>query len=81
MSSGVSSLRISPDQLSLVADDAAHPAGLAYWPEFVPNDTEQHLLGTIRGLPLQPFQSGAYEGKRRVARLSIAFHATAEHSA
>jgi alkylated DNA repair dioxygenase AlkB len=54
------------DQLSLFTDDADRPAGLSWWPEFVSADEERQLIAMIRTLPLQPFQFGAYEGKRRV---------------
>jgi alkylated DNA repair dioxygenase AlkB len=57
----------STDQLSLFADDAARPAGLSYWPDFIGTDEEERLIAQIKRLPLQTFQFGAYEGKRRVA--------------
>lgn len=60
------------DQLSLFAGPGDRPAGLAYWPEFIPADIEKHLIRMISSLPLRPFQFGAYEGKRRVA--SFGFH-------
>ncbi|MDQ8729390.1 alpha-ketoglutarate-dependent dioxygenase AlkB [Bradyrhizobium sp. LHD-71] len=62
----------TPTQLSLFADDADRPAGLEYWPDVISTEDERHLIGMIRTLPLQPFQFGAYEGKRRVA--SFGFH-------
>jgi alkylated DNA repair dioxygenase AlkB len=60
------------DQLSLFSDGAGRPAGLSYWPEFIPPDEEHELIQMIGTLPLQPFQFGAYEGKRRVA--SFGYH-------
>jgi len=57
----------SADQLSLFADGADRPVGLSYWPDFIGADEEQRLIAQIERLPLQPFQFGAYEGKRRVA--------------
>jgi alkylated DNA repair dioxygenase AlkB len=43
------------------------PEGLAYQQDFIPAATEQALIENIAALPLQPFQFGQYEGKRRVA--------------
>jgi alkylated DNA repair dioxygenase AlkB len=54
-------------QLSLFADRSAGPEGLRYQPNFVDTVTEAELIAHIEALPLQPFQFGAYEGKRRVA--------------
>jgi alkylated DNA repair dioxygenase AlkB len=54
-------------QLALFADPNAGPEGLRYQPEFVDEATEAELIGHIKELPLQPFQFGAHEGKRRVA--------------
>jgi alkylated DNA repair dioxygenase AlkB len=60
------------DQFSLFAHHADRPAGLGYWPEFITAEDELYLIDKIRSLPLQPFQFGAYEGKRKVA--SFGFH-------
>jgi alkylated DNA repair dioxygenase AlkB len=59
------------DQLSFFAD-ADRPAGLEYWPEFITPDDERVLIDMIQNLPLQPFQFGPYEGKRKV--VSFGFH-------
>jgi alkylated DNA repair dioxygenase AlkB len=59
-------------QLSLFADRADRPAGLEYWPDFISADEERKLIDAIRTLPLQPFQFGAYEGKRQV--VSFGYH-------
>ena len=59
-------------QLALFPDQDAGPAGLRYQPEFVPQTAESELIARISELPLQPFQFGAFEGKRRVA--SFGFH-------
>jgi alkylated DNA repair dioxygenase AlkB len=40
---------------------------LRYAAEFVSPATERELIDRIAGLPLEPFQFGQYEGKRRVA--------------
>jgi alkylated DNA repair dioxygenase AlkB len=54
-------------QLGLFADPSAGPEGLHYEPEFVSRATEAELISNLEKLPLQPFQFGAFEGKRRVA--------------
>jgi alkylated DNA repair dioxygenase AlkB len=54
-------------QLALFPDPGAGPAGLRYEPGFVSEATETELISRIAELPLQPFQFGAFEGKRRVA--------------
>jgi len=43
------------------------PEGLRYVPDFISSEVEQDLIAAIRTLPLQPFQFGQFEGKRRVA--------------
>ncbi len=53
-------------QLALFSPDAG-PQGLRYQPSFISADDERGLIAHIRGLPLAPFQFGAFEGKRRVA--------------
>ena len=69
-------------QLALFPDQSAGPAGLRYQPEFVSKATESELIARISQLPLQPFQFGAFEGKRRVAsfgfRYDYALHRLAE---
>jgi alkylated DNA repair dioxygenase AlkB len=54
-------------QLALFPEPAAGPAGLRYQPGFVAEAAETELISRIAELPLQPFQFGAFEGKRRVA--------------
>jgi alkylated DNA repair dioxygenase AlkB len=54
-------------QLALFPDPGAGPPGLRYQPGFVSEATETELISRIAELPLQPFQFGAFEGKRRVA--------------
>jgi hypothetical protein len=54
-------------QFSLFPPEAIGPPGLRYYPEIITPSMEFHLVERIRGLPLQPFQFGAFEGKRRVA--------------
>jgi alkylated DNA repair dioxygenase AlkB len=60
-------------QLSLFATSGAGPEGLRYQPGFVDASTEAELIARIETLPLQPFQFGAYEGKRRVASFGFRY--------
>src|SRR4051812_15511830 len=52
---------------------AESPEGLRYEPEFISPEVEKHLISHIRQLPLQPFQFGQYEGKRRVASFGFRY--------
>jgi alkylated DNA repair dioxygenase AlkB len=54
------------NQLSLFAIAPVLPDGLRYGAEFVARSDEANLITSIRELPLEPFQFGAFEGKRRV---------------
>lgn len=56
-----------PDQFALFVDAPALPEGLRYAADFIPEVVERDLIGHVSALPLQPFQFGQYEGKRRVA--------------
>lgn len=60
-------------QLAFFADQDAGPEGLRYEPEFVSKTTEAELVAHLEALPLQPFQFGAYEGKRRVASFGFRY--------
>jgi alkylated DNA repair dioxygenase AlkB len=60
-------------QLALFPDQGAGPAGLRYQPEFVSEAAERELVSRVSKLPLQPFQFGAYEGKRRVASFGFRY--------
>jgi alkylated DNA repair dioxygenase AlkB len=55
------------DQFALFADAPALPDGLRYAAEFIPEAVERDLIDHVVALPLQPFQFGQYEGKRRIA--------------
>jgi alkylated DNA repair dioxygenase AlkB len=55
------------EQFALFSNPSLEPEGLRYAAEFVSPETERELIGRISRLPLQPFQFGQYEGKRRVA--------------
>jgi alkylated DNA repair dioxygenase AlkB len=60
------------EQLAFFAPISSEPEGLRYQTEFVSPDTEPDLIARVAALPLQPFQFGEFEGKRRVA--SFGFH-------
>jgi alkylated DNA repair dioxygenase AlkB len=64
-------------QFALFPPDASAPAalpeGLHYVAEFISPDIENDLIGRILVLPLQPYQFGAYEGKRRVASFGLRY--------
>ena len=60
-------------QLALFPDQSAGPAGLRYQPEFVSEPVESELIARLSELPLQPFQFGAFEGKRRVASFGFRY--------
>ena len=65
-----------PEQLSLFADRSSEPEGLRYAEEFVSPTAEKTLIGHIAALPLQPFQFGQCEGKRRVASFGFRYDYT-----
>ena len=65
-----------PEQFSLFADRLSGPEGLRYTEEFVSPAAEKTLIGHIAALPLQPFQFGQYEGKRRVASFGFRYDYT-----
>jgi alkylated DNA repair dioxygenase AlkB len=54
------------DQLTLFPDPPILPDGLLYARDFIPAALAQELIERVAALPLQPFQFGQYEGKRRV---------------
>jgi alkylated DNA repair dioxygenase AlkB len=65
-----------PEQFSFFADRLSGPEGLRYAEEFVSPAAEKTLIGHIAALPLQPFQFGRYEGKRRVASFGFRYDYT-----
>ena len=64
------------EQFPLFESSAPQPEGLRYAADFVSLETEQRLISAIRNLPLQPFQFGQYEGKRRVASFGFRYDYT-----
>jgi alkylated DNA repair dioxygenase AlkB len=65
-----------PEQFSLFADKSLGPEGQQYADEFVSPAEEKALIGQIAAMPLQPFQFGQYEGKRRVASFGFRYDYT-----
>jgi alkylated DNA repair dioxygenase AlkB len=65
------------EQLAFFAASSSEPEGLRYAAEFVSPATERELIARIAALPLQPFQFGPYEGKRRVASFGFRYDYTA----
>jgi len=61
------------EQLALFPQEKASPEGLRYAPEFITPALERELIGRVSALPLQPFQFGAFEGKRRVASFGFRY--------
>jgi alkylated DNA repair dioxygenase AlkB len=64
------------EQFAFFSNLSSEPEGLRYDTEFVSPETEQELIGRIAALPLQPFQFGQYEGKRRVASFGFRYDYT-----
>jgi alkylated DNA repair dioxygenase AlkB len=63
-------------QFSLFSAETVGPKGLRYYPGIITHSVEQDLIERIRGLPLVPFQFGAFEGKRRVASFGFRYDYT-----
>jgi len=60
-------------QFALFESSPLQPEGLRYADDFVPLATEEKLIAEIQALPLQPFQFGQFEGKRRVASFGFRY--------
>lgn len=61
------------EQLALFAHKSLPPEGLRYAAEFISPAIERDLIERVAALPLQPFQFGQYEGKRRVASFGFRY--------
>jgi alkylated DNA repair dioxygenase AlkB len=61
------------EQFAFFENSSPSPEGLRYAAEFVSPAAEQELIARIAALPLQPFQFGQYEGKRRVASFGFKY--------
>jgi alkylated DNA repair dioxygenase AlkB len=64
------------EQLAFFPELSGAPHGLRYATEFISPSTERELITHITALPLQPFQFGQYEGKRRVASFGFRYDYT-----
>jgi alkylated DNA repair dioxygenase AlkB len=64
------------EQFSLFAGNSRVPEGLRYATDFVSPAVERELIAQIASLPLQPFQFGPYEGKRRVVSFGYRYDYT-----
>ena len=63
-------------RLNLFAAASTAPDGLRYREEFITAADEAELIRRLGELPLQPFQFGAFEGKRRVASFGFRYDYT-----
>jgi alkylated DNA repair dioxygenase AlkB len=61
------------EQFALFDHLSPGPDGLRYAEGFVTAPVEQQLIRQVAALPLQPFQFGAFEGKRRVASFGFRY--------
>jgi alkylated DNA repair dioxygenase AlkB len=61
------------EQLALFDIVRPEPEGLRYAAGFVSPAIERELIQCIRTLPLQPFQFGQFEGRRRVASFGFRY--------
>jgi alkylated DNA repair dioxygenase AlkB len=64
------------EQLALFPEPSGAPQGLRYAGEFISAAAERELIAQVGALPLQPFQFGPYEGKRRVASFGFSYDYT-----
>jgi alkylated DNA repair dioxygenase AlkB len=60
-------------QFALFEDLSLEPDGLRYRANFVSAAIERKLISGIKELPLQPFQFGQFEGKRRIASFGFRY--------
>jgi alkylated DNA repair dioxygenase AlkB len=61
------------EQFALFEGLSPEPDGLRYTAAFVSTAVERKLISTIKDLPLQPFQFGQFEGKRRIASFGFRY--------
>lgn len=64
------------EQLALFPQAETSPQGLGYVEAFISPEVERELIGYVSALPLEPFQFGAFEGKRRVASFGFRYDYT-----
>jgi alkylated DNA repair dioxygenase AlkB len=65
-------------QLALFPQAETTPQGLRHVEAFISPAVERELIGHVAALPLQPFQFGAFEGKRRVASFGFRYDYTSQ---
>ena len=63
-------------QLALFLQAETSPQGLSHVETFISPVVERELIGHVSALPLQPFQFGVFEGKRRVASFGFRYDYT-----
>ena len=61
------------EQFALFEGLSPEPLGLRYTAAFVSTAFERKLISGIKDLPLQPFQFGQFEGKRRIASFGFRY--------
>ena len=64
------------EQLAFFPQAERSPQGLGYVEAFISPVVERELIGHVSALPLQPFQFGQFEGKRRVASFGFRYDYT-----
>jgi alkylated DNA repair dioxygenase AlkB len=65
-------------QLALFPPAETSPQGLDHVEAFISRVVERELIHHVSALPLQPFQFGAFEGKRRVASFGFRYDYTSQ---
>ena len=64
------------EQLAFFPQAERSPQGLGCVEAFISPEVERELIGHVSALPLQPFQFGVFEGKRRVASFGFRYDYT-----
>jgi alkylated DNA repair dioxygenase AlkB len=64
------------EQLAFFPQAERSPQGLGHVETFISPEVERELIGHVSALPLQPFQFGVFEGKRRVASFGFRYDYT-----
>jgi alkylated DNA repair dioxygenase AlkB len=65
-------------QLALFPQAETSPQGLGHVEAFISSTVERELICHVSALPFQPFQFGAFEGKRRVASFGFRYDYTSQ---
>jgi len=64
------------EQLAFFPQAERSPQGLGHVETFISPEVERELIGHVSALPLQPYQFGVFEGKRRVASFGFRYDYT-----